>query len=426
MVINYKMKIAIISTFLGQKWSGAEISSFLLAKNLSKKENVFVVTSKIDGKMPFRCYSMPLLKYVPNIALLIGHGAIDWYMAKQMMRIFRKERPDVAHIQDYAMMSAALRAAKRIGIPCIFTTRSYQFVCNLAICLEQNQIRFDCGKKEYFKCLKKSIKEAYGKRFVFLGYVVYPWFYRQMRRMRENFRKMGHYIAVSDFVRRQMIIAGIDGKRITTINVPKEDWRPIEKKSSEKIIFSAGGLKRTKGFHYLIRSFKKVTEKEPDAKLRIAGEGSAKKELDTMVKGFGLERNVCFLGKISHDRMQEEYANASFVVSPSLWPEPLTRIIFEAFSMKKTVIATDVGGSRELVVNGKTGLLVKAGDEKEMANAMNKLMENEDMAKRMGENGYKLVVDESNEEKVCREHINVYKSGKNEINVKNMTNFIKR
>ena len=401
------MKIAIISTFLGQKWSGAEISSFLLAKTLNKKEDVFVVTSKIKGKMPFKCYSMPLLKSVSNLVLLVGNLIIDKYMEQRMFKIFKKEKPDIVHIQDFSMMISGIKAAKKLNIPTVFTARSYQFICNLSICLEHNDIRFNCNRKQYFKCLKRSIKETYNN-LGFLSYFVFPLFYSQNKRMQKWFKKIDCYVAVSDFVRKQIIKIGINENKIKTIKVQKEEWNPSKKKDSKVIVFSAGGLKKTKGFDYLIRSFAKVIKKCPNSILRIAGEGSEKNKLEGLIEDLGLEKNVELLGKVEHDRMEEEYANANFVVSPSLWPEPLTRIIFEAFSMKRAIIATDVGGSSELVKDGETGLLVNAGNEEEMSDAVIKMIKNKRLADKMGLKGYKLISMECGEKNSYNKCINLY------------------
>lgn len=400
------MKVALISTFLGQKWSGGEVSSFLLAEILNKKEDVFVITSKVAGRMPFRCYSFNFLRYIPNLVLLVGHHFIDRYLYRHFLKIFKQEKPEVIHLQDYSMMVPALKVARRLKIPVVFTARSYQFMCNLSTCLEENRLRFNCSKRQYKKCLKKSVRSAYGNRFNLLVPFVLPWFYSQNKKMISYFKKIDYYITVSDFVKEQIIKSKISSDKIQTIKVPKVDWVPGKEKK-KKIIFSAGGLKKTKGFHYLIKSLRLVADKYPSVILRIAGKGSARDKLERMVKRLKLSKNIRFLGKISHDQMRQEYAQASFVVSPSLWPEPLSRIIFETFSMQRTIVATNVGGSSELV-NRKTGLLVEPGNEQEMSAAMIKLIENPKLVEKLSLNAYKLIKRECDEERTYKEHRKVY------------------
>ncbi|MBW2996328.1 glycosyltransferase family 4 protein [Candidatus Woesearchaeota archaeon] len=404
------MKIAIISTFIGQKVSGAEISSFLLSRNLSKEQDVFIITTKITKKMPSKAYSLPFTRFIPNLILLIGHKLIDKYTSKKIYEILQKEKPDVVHIQDSSIMIASINAAKKLKIPIVFTIRDYRFICNLAICLEDNGIEFNCDKKQYKKCLYESFRRAYNLRNI--GYLVFPWFYKQKNRLVEYFKKIDYYISVSDYIRRQAIKAGIKKDKIKTIKVQKEEWEPIELKTNQEevTIFSAGGLKGVKGFDFLIKSFKTVLDKYPNAVLRIAGGGSAKNKLIGLAKKLKIINNVVFLGQISHENMRKEYANSAFVVSPSVWPEPLSRIIFEAFTMKKTVVATNVGGSSELVKHNKTGLLVKAGDVRKMANAIIKLIENVELRKIMALKAHDLINKECNGKINYKQHMGVYNS----------------
>ncbi|MCK4589174.1 MAG: glycosyltransferase family 4 protein [Nanoarchaeota archaeon] len=401
------MKIAIVSTFLGQKLQGGEISSFLLAKGLSKTENVFVVTTKITQKFPFRCYSMPVLKRVPNPVLIIGNKWLDFYMTKRLVEIFKKEKPDVIHVQDFFMMIASIKAARQLRIPVILTVRSTTFACNLSICLEGNRIPFVYTKKQYKKWLFDSLNEAYGLGF--LSYFLFPWFYEQNNRMRKWFKQIDYYITVSDFVKSQVIKSGIDWDRVKTIKVQKPDWEPIDLSDPNKImVFTAGALTKFKGFDYLIKAFRKVVEQYSNVQLRIAGDGSEKRKLIALIKRLKLSENVILLGKISYDKVREEYAKSSFVICPSIGPESLSRIIFEAFAMKKTIIATDVGGSSELVISNKTGLLIEPYNEEGMARAIIKLIEKPTLAEKMGKIGCVLINKEANKEIVVRNHVLAY------------------
>ncbi len=397
------MKIAICSTFLGQKTSGGEISAFHLAKNLSDHgDDVFVVTSKIDRKFPFKAYSIPFLRFIPNIALLIGNPLFDVLMTWRMKTLFKKERPDVVHVQDASLLIPALRAAKSIRSPVVMTVRDYRFTCNLSTCLEDNRIEYRCSKKDYHRCLKRTFEDVYGNGWIWP--IFFPIFYWQRNRLVDAFRRVKRYVAVSDFIKKEVIRSGIDKEKIRTILVQKEDWTPGE----GKYIFTAGGLKGTKGFDFLLNSFKGVVQKKPDAKLRIAGDGSAKARLVTLTKRFGIEKNVDFLGTLRREKIRKEYAQSIFVVSPSLWPEPLSRIIFEAFSSRKTIVATDVGGSSELVKDGKTGLLVKPGDEKAFANAMIRLIDDTSLRKKMAQGAHDLIERCCNAEANYRSHMALY------------------
>ncbi len=515
------MKIAIVATFLGQKTSGAEISSFHLVRNLQQHgEKVFAVTAKITQSMPFPCYSFPLLRKVPNPFLLIGHRFLDCYMEKKMKGIFRRERPEVVHIQDPAMMIAALRAARKLHLPVMATVRDYRFACNLSIPLEQGIIPFNYSRQDYRKWLRESFLQAYGQGW--LSFFLFPWFYNQNARLRRAFREMDFYLAVSNFVREQLIAAGIPGWKIRTVKVQKEPWQPLplpthkaykgykvyNRQSTESMtwgrartgmqvgmqpdipvgmrpdiqvemqpgmrIFTAGGLKGTKGFDCLLRAFALVLKQYPakhppnfsrishlpnsssspvkspalfsspstafssgrrgtsyklpplssspskssspkylqplpPVRLRLAGDGSARKPLMRLARKLQISHAVEFLGQISHESMKQEYAASDFVISPSLWPEPLSRIIFEAFSMGRPVVATNVGGSSELVLDGKTGLLVQPRDVTGMANAMLRMLSDAPLRERLALEASRLITSECGAERNYLAHREIYR-----------------
>jgi len=403
------MKIGIIATFLGQQTSGAEISAYLLASNLKNDHEVFVVTTKVTTDMPFRCYTLPFTKHLPNLLLLIGSKLLDKLMEKELCRLFKKEKPDLIHVQDPSIMIASIKAARRLNIPVITTIRDYRFSCNLSIPLEQGIIPFQHTKKEYQSWLKESLLQS--NRPTWLTPFLFPWFYSQNKRLRNYSKKFDYYITVSDFVKNQLIKAGIPTNKIETIKVQRPDWEllPDSAEKEEKVIFTAGGLKATKGFDFLIESLRLVVNKHPQVKLRIAGEGSNKEKLIQLTKKLDLENNVQFIGRISYEQMRKEYGNSTFVVSPSLWPEPLTRIIFETFAMKKTIIATDVGGSSELVIPNQTGLLVRPRDNEGLAAAMSKMLEKDKWRNWLADEAYRLINKECNNEKVIVSHLNVYK-----------------
>ena len=408
------MKIAIVGTFIGQKTSGAEISSLHLARNLSPQEEVFIITAKQTHLMPVRCHSLPLLKNIPNLVLLIGHPLLDKYMTTIIYDILSREKPDLVHVQDASMLIATHQAAKKLAIPTLFTIRDYRFLCNLSVPLEQESLPFQYTKQDYKQWLSQTFQEAYNKPW--LSTIFLPFFYQQNKRLVNSIKHLDHYITVSDYVREQVIRSGIAPENVTTIRVQKEEWdlssvsNRKEKKKENYTLFTAGGLKATKGFDYLLKSFRCVVDTFPQSQLRIAGDGSAKQKLLTLTKELNLEQNVTFLGQISHETMKQEYENAAFIISPSLWPEPLTRIIFEAFSMKKTIIATNVGGTRELVLPEHTGLLVPPRDEEAMAKAIFRLLQDKALTKRLSQNAYTVITSECSAEQNYQKHIELYQS----------------
>jgi len=366
-----------------------------------------VVTGKVTKEMPFRCYSLSWLGKIPTLALIIGNGLVDYYAYKKMIQIFKAERPNIIHLQDFFLLIPTLKAAKKLKIPVVMTIRSTTFACNLSNCLNGNKITLEYSWWQYGKWLYDSAKESY--HCGGLAPLLFLWFYHRNNLLRKWFKRVNFYVGVSDFIRREAIKVGLDESKTSTIKVHKGEWSlRKEDRADEFRVFSAGTLSWFKGFDYLIRAFRKVADKYPQAMLRIAGDGAEKVKLIALIKELNLEKNVILLGKINYEQMHEEYVKASFAVTGSIGPECLSRTIFESFSLQRTIISTDVGGNSELVIDEKTGLLVQPKDEEKVAVAILRLLEDKKLREKLALAGRKLVEKEANESGVVKRHLEVY------------------
>ena len=163
----------------------------------------------------------------------------------------------------------------------------------------------------------------------------------------------------------------------------KGDFSPNESDSAVVV----GRLTVQKGHIYLLKAWKKVISKIPEAILFIVGDGELREELENFVLNFNLSRNIVFLG--FHSNPIEWMLKTEFGILPSLW-EGLPLSPIEAFSVKRTTVATAVDGTPELVIDKETGLLVPPKDVKKLAEAIIFMFENPELRKRMAENGYRL------------------------------------
>ena len=101
--------------------------------------------------------------------------------------------------------------------------------------------------------------------------------------------------------------------------------------------------------------------------------------------------------------MPTGYSIADVVVSSSIRPEAFGRVSVEAQAMKKLIIASNIGGSRETIVDKKSGLLYKAGDPRELARTINDAMElDKEILHSMGNEGRKNVSKKFDVEKMCQ------------------------
>jgi glycosyltransferase involved in cell wall biosynthesis len=127
-----------------------------------------------------------------------------------------------------------------------------------------------------------------------------------------------------------------------------------------------GRLSDQKGMSYLIEAMHGIRAALPDARLLIVGNGEKAAELRALVAELGLEDCIAFLGPRT-DAI-DIIAGLDVIVSSSLW-EGLPTVIMEAMLLGTPVVATDIAGSRDLVIAGETGLLVPAGDSAALARA---------------------------------------------------------
>lgn len=139
------------------------------------------------------------------------------------------------------------------------------------------------------------------------------------------------------------------------------------------IVGNIGRLSKQKGMEYYIKCIPMVMQEHPEAFFVIVGSGEDEKKLRNLAFELEVEKDICFMGYRSD--IQNLMSQMDLIVLSSLWEGlPLTPI--EAFSVEKTIVATDVDGTKEIVEDGVNGLLVKAKNEKEIAEKINYLLDN--------------------------------------------------
>lgn len=196
-------------------------------------------------------------------------------------------------------------------------------------------------------------------------------------------------IAVGEMVKKNLVeYYGIPNEQITVIHnaIKPFDGKisPIPllteyRENGYKIIGNIGRLSKQKGMEYFINAVPGVIEKFPKTKFVIVGDGEDKDKLVNMVKQMNLDEYITFLGYRSD--IQNVMSQMDFIVLSSLWEGlPLTPI--EAFSVGKTVVATAVDGTPEIVQNGINGILIKPKDIKEMVSNICYLLHNIDVIDR--------------------------------------------
>lgn len=155
----------------------------------------------------------------------------------------------------------------------------------------------------------------------------------------------------------------------------------VRKPGHSKRIVYVGRLIHAKGVQDLLTAFKQVKSRMPDASLVIIGDGDYRSVLEKIAG-----QDVRFTGSLSQDSVAAELASADVFVHPS-YSEGMPSAVAEASAVGLPVIASDVGGTRELVEDGITGYLVKHGNTQAIADRILELFSDSAKTDRMGQAG---------------------------------------
>lgn len=151
-------------------------------------------------------------------------------------------------------------------------------------------------------------------------------------------------------------------------------------------ILALGRMDPLKGFDLLLLAFAELLRHRQDTDLLLAGEGWLKPGLQELSRKLGLERHVRFLGEADRKKVVQLLNGCRFLVVPST-VEPFGIVNLEGMAAGKAVVAFSVGGIPEVVQTGRTGILVPCPDITRLTQAMLRLLEDPERAKRYGTHG---------------------------------------
>jgi len=172
-----------------------------------------------------------------------------------------------------------------------------------------------------------------------------------------------------------------------------EDLKEKLELEGKKVILYVGRLIKRKGVHYLLEALSRIHSE--DAILLIAGEGECREELEGMVRELELDDKVIFTGNVAQEELNSYYMLSDLVVVPSITygiGDPWVLVLNEAMYFKNPVIATDaVGAASDMIHNGENGFMVPEKDASALAQCMDKILEDDNLAHEMGLKSYKII-----------------------------------
>ena len=155
------------------------------------------------------------------------------------------------------------------------------------------------------------------------------------------------------------------------LNIPSHNY----------VVGSMANLTPVKGHPYFLEAASIISQEISNVHFLVVGDGPLKKELEQKARHLGLSQKVTFTGSVAEPTPLLAIMDVSVLSSLS---EGFSNTILESMAMGKPVVATNVGGNPEAVVDGETGFLVSPADSNALAQAILNILRNPDLGKRMG------------------------------------------
>lgn len=175
-----------------------------------------------------------------------------------------------------------------------------------------------------------------------------------------------------------------------------------------KEIVTVGRLNAQKNHPLLITTFANIVKEFPDYKLVIYGEGSTENSLREMIQELGLQDYISLPGSVS-DVFERIYEARAFVLSSNF--EGMPNALMEALALGVPCVSTDCpcGGPKELIENGKSGLLVQVNNKSELINAIKSIMTDDELSNTLSKNAFKIR-GKLNPDKISNDWLNYIKT----------------
>ncbi|HYY91650.1 MAG TPA: glycosyltransferase family 4 protein [Candidatus Dormibacteraeota bacterium] len=158
----------------------------------------------------------------------------------------------------------------------------------------------------------------------------------------------------------------------------------------QKTVLYVGRIVREKGVFTLLEALAELRSRGKNVRLVFTGEGPLKKDLAREVLRRRLNDHVVFTGFVDEEKLVGLYASSDCFVLPSL-SEPFGMVALEAMASRIPVVASDVGGLAEIVENRVTGIKVPPGDPHALADSIQQVIDDQQLAERMKQNAFRMV-----------------------------------
>ena len=308
-----------------------------------------------------------------------------------LKRVIAIEQPDVLHVHSPALnVLPVLVLGRKLGIPVVYEIRAFW-----------EDAAVDHG-----------------------SYSEFSWKYRLVHALETwTCRRVNHLAVLCEGIKQDLQKRGIGENRITIVpnGIHAADFQPcpVDEEfrhawglNGKIVIGFVGSFYRYEGLDLLVEAFAKLLRKKDNLVLLLVGGGEVAEELKAQVHRKSLGSHVKFPGRISHDRIPGVYGLCDFLVYPRNSIR-LTELVtplkpLEAMAMKKPVVASDIGGHRELIRDGETGVLFQSGNVSSLVKALDGIICDPERVQQLVQQGKAWVMRERSWEKIVYRYASIY------------------
>jgi len=312
----------------------------------------------------------------------------SFHVKKKLKKLIAEEKPDLAYIlHHYNRLSPSIiDACKEMKLPVVMRLSDFFMVCPEGHLLNNSKPCEDCINKSLFSAVRKRCVK--NSRFASAIKACAMKFHRLIR----IYHKVDYVVSPSIFTISK--VKHLLRKNIMHIPTLIAESYDSSAKVGDYALF-VGRVEEEKGLMWALKALENTNHK-----FKIVGNSHSgyDAKLKKYVASHNL-KNIEFLGPIYGDELKQLYKNSRFVLLPNVWYENMPNVALEAMSYGKPILSSDLGSMKEIVIEGKTGFLVKSNDVKALADKINLLFKDRKLCERVGKNAYKEAKDKYDPEK---------------------------
>ena len=353
-----------------------------------KQKDCIVDEEDVDGWHFYRTQATPSRVRIPGL----GEIQLMRQLERRLLEVARQVKPDILHAHSPVLNAIpALRVGKRLGLPVIYEVRAF----------------WEDAAVDHGTTREGSVR------------------YRLTRRMETSaLRRVDHVTTICEGLRADILARGIAPEKVTVIpnavdigSFSAGGHPDLALKASLglqdcMVVGFIGSFYAYEGLDLLIASLPRIRQEVPETRLLLVGGGPEEKALKAQVDSLGLNDAVVFTGRVPHDQVQRYYDLVDVLAYPR-HSMRLTELVtplkpLEAMAQGRVLVASDVGGHRELIDHDRTGVLFRAGNAAALADAVVRLHAQRDRWPELRRAGRAFVEGERNWKASVARYVPIY------------------